>query len=161
MAAIQDIKDGKVETAAIVKALQTVLLFLGNASQHHAVQCHQSVLQQLNLQLKSLIKDEDFADAPPYLFGECFASLAKERLEASLVLKKFHSTSSTAKQVFREATPKNMLGAVGVATDTEMARKAQGAREDNQQEQATLPDRVLLQQRNDWNNTLHHIIHMC
>ena len=161
MAAIQDIKDGKVETAAIVKALQTVLLFLGNASQHHAVQCHQSVLQQLNLQLKSLIKDEDFADAPPYLFGKCFASLAKERLEASLVLKKFHSTSSTAKQVFREATPKNMLGAVGVATDTEMARKAQGAREDNQQEQATLPDRVLLQQRNDWNNTLHHIIHMC
>ena len=32
VAAIQDIKDGKVETAEIVKALQTALLFLGNAS---------------------------------------------------------------------------------------------------------------------------------
>ena len=31
VAAIQDIEDGKVETAEIVKALQTVLLFLGNA----------------------------------------------------------------------------------------------------------------------------------
>ena len=86
MAAIQDIKDGKVETTEIVKALQTALLFLGNALQHHAVQHHQAILQQLNPQLKSLIKDEDFADAPPYLFGERFASLAKERLEAALVL---------------------------------------------------------------------------
>ena len=86
MAAIQGIKDGKVETAEIVKVLQTALLFLGNALQHHAVQRRQAILQQLNPQLKSLIKDEDFADAPPYLFGERFASLAKDRLEAALVL---------------------------------------------------------------------------
>lgn len=38
VAAIQDIEDGKVETTEIVKALQTALLFLGNALQHHAVQ---------------------------------------------------------------------------------------------------------------------------
>ena len=42
-----------------------------------------------------------------------------------------------------------MLGAVGAAADTGKARKAQGAGEDNQQERATLPNRVLLQQRND------------
>ena len=95
--AVQDIEDGKVETAEIVKAYQTVLLFLGNALQHHAVQRRQAILQQLNPQLKSLNKDEDFADAPPYLFGERFASLAKECLEAALVLKKSISTSSTTK----------------------------------------------------------------
>ena len=42
-----------------------------------------------------------------------------------------------------------MLGAMGVAADTGTAKKAQGAGEDNQQEQATLLDWVLLQQRND------------
>ena len=88
------------------------------------MQRHQAILQQLNPQLKSLIKDEEFADAPPYLFGECFASLAKECLEAALVLKKSASTSSTPKQGFREATPKDMLGAMGVAADIGTARKA-------------------------------------
>ena len=43
----------------------------------------------MNPQLKSLFVDEDFADAPPFLFGEHFTSLAKEYLEAALVLKKF------------------------------------------------------------------------
>ena len=105
VAAIQDIKDGKVETAEIVKALQTALLFLGNALQHHVEQRHQAILQQLNPQLKSLIKDENFADAPPYLFGEHFASLAKECLEVALVLKKSASTSSTAKQSFQRGHP--------------------------------------------------------
>ena len=109
MAAIQDIEDSKVETAEIVKALQTVLLFLGNGSQHHVVQRCQAILQQLNPQLKSLIKDEDFADAPPYLFGECFASLAKEHLEAALVLKKSVSTSSTAKQGFQRGHPQGYI----------------------------------------------------
>ena len=45
MAAIQDIEDGKVETTEIVKALQTALLFLGNASQQYVVQHHQAILQ--------------------------------------------------------------------------------------------------------------------
>ena len=43
-----------------------------------------------------------------------------------------------------------MLGAVGVAADIRMARKTQGAGEDNHQEQVALPDRVFLQQRNDY-----------
>ena len=135
--AIQDIEDGKAETAEIVKALQTALLFLGNALQHHAVQRRQAILQQLNPQLKSLIKDEDFADAYPYLFGERIVSLAKERLEAALVLKKSVSTSSTAKQGFQRGHPQKYawkLGAVWVVADTGTARKAQGAGEDNQQE---------------------------
>ena len=106
VAAIQDIEDGKVETAEIVKALQTALLFLGNASQHHAVQCHQAILQQLNPQLKSLIKLQ-------MLLHTCLentASLAKEHLEAALVLKKSVSTSSTAKQGFQRGHPQRYAG---------------------------------------------------
>ena len=106
MAAIQDIEDGKVGTTEIVKALQTVLLFLRNASQHHTLQHHQAILQKPNPQLKSLIKDEDFADAPPYLFGECFASLAEERLEAALEISLYFKNSKAG---FSEATPKICL----------------------------------------------------
>ena len=149
VAAIQDIEDGKVQTAEIVKALQTALLFLENASQHHAMQRCQAILQQLNLQLKSVIKNEDFADAPPYLFGEHFASLAKEHLEAALVLKKSVSTSSTAKQDFQKGHPQRYAWGCegGNWYQNLMARKAQGGREDNQQEQVTLPDQVLLKQK--------------
>ena len=113
VAAIQDIEDSKVETAEIVKAWQTALLFLGNASQHHGVQCRQAILQQLNPHLKSLNKDEDFADAPPYLFGERFASLAKECLEAALVLKKSVSTSSTTKQGYQRGHPQRYAWSCG------------------------------------------------
>ena len=124
VAAIQDIEDGKVETAEIVKAWQTALLFLGNASQHHAVQCRHAILQQLNPQLKSLNKDEEFADAPPYLFGECFASLAKECLEAALVLKKSVSTSSTVKQGYQRGHPQRYAWGHGGSSQYQTTNKS-------------------------------------
>ena len=43
---------------------------------------------QLNPQLKQLVKDADFKEAPPFLFGENFGTLAKERLEAAAALTK-------------------------------------------------------------------------
>ena len=96
-------------------------MFLGNASQHHAVQCRQAILQQLNPQLKSLIKEDDFKDAPLYLFGEGFASVAKECLEAAAVLKK--SVAIGTKLVFQKSHPDGAtpritlnLGAAGVAS---------------------------------------------
>ena len=58
-AGLQDIEDSKCDLQDAAKAMQAALLFLGNASQHHAVQCRQAALQQLNPQLKSLIKDDD------------------------------------------------------------------------------------------------------
>jgi len=42
--------------------MQEALVFLGNASQYHAVHCRQAILQQLNPQLKPLVKDEDFVE---------------------------------------------------------------------------------------------------
>ena len=88
-------------------------------------------------------------NAPPYLFGECFTVLAKERLQGALVLKKPVSGSASTKQGFQKITLKDMLKAMGKATDTTMTRETQGTGEDSQQEQAMLPGRVLLQQRND------------
>jgi len=72
-AGLQDIEDGRGDTYDATKAMQAALVLLGNASQHHVVQCHQVILQQLNPKLKSLIKDDDFRDAPLFLFGEHFA----------------------------------------------------------------------------------------
>ena len=126
-AGLQDIEDGKCELHDAAKAMQAALLFLGNASQHHAVQHCQAVLQQLNPQLKSLIKDDDFKDAPPLLFGERFASVAKERLETAAVLKK---SVTTGKQVFQKSHPQNYsnLGAAGVAiTAAKTASRERGA----------------------------------
>ena len=85
---LQDIEDGRGDIQDAAKAMQVVLVLLNNASQHHAVESCQVILQQLNPQLKCLINDDDFKDAPPYLFGESFASVAKEHLEAAAVLKK-------------------------------------------------------------------------
>ena len=79
-------------------------MLLGNASQHHAVQCRQVILQQLNPKLKSLIKDEDFRDAPSFLFNERFASVTKECLDAAAVLKK---AVVTGKLVFQKSRPQN------------------------------------------------------
>jgi len=65
--------------------MQAAVVLLGNASQHHAVQCRQVIL---NSKLKSLIKDEDFRDAPPFLFGECLPWWQKNAWMQLLFLKK-------------------------------------------------------------------------
>jgi len=101
-AGLQDIEDGRGDIQDAAKAMQAALVLLGNASQHHAVQRRQVIQQQLNPKLKSLIKDEDFRDAPPFLFGERFASVAKERLDTAPVLKK---TVVTGKPVFQRNHP--------------------------------------------------------
>jgi len=79
-------------------------------SQHHAVQRRQAVLQQLNPQLKSLIKDNDLKDTP-HLFGEHFALVAKEHLEGVAVLKK--SVAAGSKQGFQKSHPQQLLSTLG------------------------------------------------
>jgi len=76
-------------------------MYLGNGPQHHVVQCCQAILQQLNPQLKFSIKDDEFKDAAPYLFGVHIASLANEHLEAAAVLKK--SVAAGLKQGFQKS----------------------------------------------------------
>ena len=105
IAALEDIQEDRASLQEATKAMQEALYFLGNASQHHAVHRRQAILQQLNPQLKPLVKDEDFVEAPPFLFGENFSSVAKECLEAAAVLKKSVCTTNTKQQGFYKSHP--------------------------------------------------------
>ena len=89
LAAIVDkIDAGEVEEAEIIQGIRNALLLLGNASQQHSLQRRKTILQHLNPQLKSLVQDADFTEAPPYLFGANFGELAKDRLEAAALIQK-------------------------------------------------------------------------
>jgi len=48
------------------------------------------MLTQMNPKLKGLMRDNDFKDAAPLLFGDNFGALAKERLEAAAALSSGH-----------------------------------------------------------------------
>ena len=58
------------------------------------------MLTQMNPQLKGLMRDNDFKDAAPLLFGDNFGALAKERLEAAAALKKTLGTDKQPKRNF-------------------------------------------------------------
>ena len=89
LAAIVDKVDaGELEEVDIIQGIKSTLLLLGNASQQHSLQRRKTILQHLNPQLKSLVQDADFTEAPPYLFGTNFGELAKERLEAAALIQK-------------------------------------------------------------------------
>ena len=89
LAAIVDKTDGgEISEGEIIQGIRNALLLLGNASQQHSLQRRKAVLQHLNPQLKSLVQDADFAEAPPYLIGTNFGELAKERLEAAALIQK-------------------------------------------------------------------------
>ena len=72
----------------VIGAIQTSLQLLGNASAHNTTARRKALLIQMNTRLKDLVRDPDFKDAAPMLFGEGFGTLAKERLEAATALSK-------------------------------------------------------------------------
>ena len=74
--------------AEAIGAIQTSLQLMGNANQHNSIARRNALLIQLNPQLKQLVEDVDFKEAPPFLFGENFGTLAKERIEAAAALTK-------------------------------------------------------------------------
>ena len=89
LAAIVDkIEGDEISDAEVIQGIRNALLLLGNACQLHSLQRRKAILQHLNPQLKSLVQDTDFADAPPYLFGPKFGELAKERSEAAALIQK-------------------------------------------------------------------------
>jgi len=76
---------------------------MGDASQHQSALQHKKLLEHLNPQLKSLVKDEDFVAAQPFLFGENFGS---RKLEAVAALKKtVYQQPSRGKQGFQGGYP--------------------------------------------------------
>jgi len=60
-------------------------------------------MTQLNPKLKQLFSGMDFKDTPPFLFGENFGVLAKERLEASEALRKSVSPDKGAGRGFQKS----------------------------------------------------------
>ena len=71
-----------------IPMLQSTLLLMGDVSQHQAFLRRKQILQHLNSQLKSLMKESNFAGTQLYLFGEDFGAKVKKKLEAAAVLKK-------------------------------------------------------------------------
>ena len=59
--------------AEAIVAIQTSLQLMGNANQHNSIARRNALLMQLNPQLKQLVEDVDFKEAPPFLFGETLA----------------------------------------------------------------------------------------
>ena len=72
----------------VIGPIQTSLRLLGNANSHNTAARRNSLLMQMSPCLKELLRDKDFKESAPMLFGENFGSLAKERLEAAAALTK-------------------------------------------------------------------------
>ena len=87
-AVVERLDSKDISPAEVIQGVRTALVLMGNASQYHALQRRKTILQHLNPQLKLLVQDADFADAPPSLFGAKFGEIAKERLEAAAPMQK-------------------------------------------------------------------------
>ena len=98
--------------AEAIAAIQTSLQLMGNANQHNSIACRNALLMQLNPQLKQLVEDVDFKEAPPFLFGENFGTLAKERLEAAAALTKTLGVDKS-RQGFHKSHPQGNRGRGG------------------------------------------------
>ena len=93
-------------------AIQISLQLMGNANQHNSIARRNALLTQLNPQLKQLVEDVDFKDAPPLLFGENFGTLAKERIEAAAALTKTLGLEKS-RQDFQKSHPQKKWGRGG------------------------------------------------
>ena len=71
---------------------------------------------QLNPQLKQLVEDVYFKEAPPFLFGENFGTLAKERIKAAAALTKTLGIDKS-RQGFQKSHPQGNQSR-GVAPST-------------------------------------------
>ena len=92
-------KAEELELPAKVIGAITSLQLLDNASVQNTIDWRKTILTQMNSRLRGLVRDADFKEAAPLLFGDNFARLAKERLEAAAALTK---TLNSDKQPCRD-----------------------------------------------------------
>ena len=92
-----------------VNMIQTSLQLMGNGNYHHSSERRKILLQHLNPQLKQLVEESDFKEAPPILFGENFGSVAKQKIEAAAALKKTLAPDK-GKWSFRGSYPLELQG---------------------------------------------------
>ena len=88
VAALEEFEKEDANAETVAAAIQQSLLLLGNASTQFSVERRAKALAKLNPDFKSMAGDEDFSQAPPYLFGPGFEKKAKERTEALECLRK-------------------------------------------------------------------------
>ena len=96
-----------------ITAIQTSLQLMGNANHHNTVSRRNALLMQLNPKLKPLFTDADFQQVAPFLFGEKFGPLAKERLDAANALKKATFTEKGGFRGFQKSHPQKNYGRGG------------------------------------------------
>ena len=107
--------EDKLDPKTAVTMVQSALLLMGDASQHQLANRRQVILKQLNPQIVELMKEEDYAKALPFLFGEDFGAKVKARMEEAAALKKTLSQSSKGKEKagFHGGYPRKNTGGRG------------------------------------------------
>ena len=95
VAALEELSNSDAPDPSLVTAaVQQSLMFLGNTAAHLSQERRTKALARLNPDLKSLVDDEDFSKAAPFLFGSGFEKKAKERAEALECLRKASNPST-------------------------------------------------------------------
>ena len=118
-ACLEKAHEGQLTIQEAILMIQSALVLMGDAAQHQAALRRKSLLQRLNPQLQSLMKESDFKEAQPYLFGEDYAEKAKCKLEAAAALRKSVYLSSTkGKSGFRGSHPRKNWGRQGGRVNT-------------------------------------------
>lgn len=134
------------DPTAITSAIQLGLHFLGNVSAQFSVKRCCKALVRLNPDLKSMAEDEDFSQAPPFLFGPGFKKKAKERTDALEYLQKAAAKPNTQASYNGSAPRKQFLFMAPAPTAGSKARVAAGtitANPTTTTEDPQVPNRVL------------------
>jgi len=117
-----------------IPMVQSAVRLLGDATQYHLSIRRKAIMQHLNSQLQTLMKDVDFKGSQLLLFGEDFGEKAKSKMEAAAALKKVvNPTVPKGKSGFQKSHPqKTTWGHQGGKTKqyspTYKAKKNQGAK---------------------------------
>ena len=89
-----------------IPMVQSAVRLLGDATQHHSSLRRKAIMQHLNPQLQTLMKDVDFKGSQPLLFGDDFGEKAKSRMEAAAALRKVvNPTAPKRKSGFQKSHP--------------------------------------------------------
>ena len=107
--------EDRLDPKTAVTMVQSALLLMGDASQHQLARRREVILKQLNPQIAELMKEEDYAKALPFLFGEDFGAKVKARMEEAAALKKTLSQPSKGKEKagFHGGYPRKNTGGRG------------------------------------------------
>ena len=110
----------------VISGIQTSLQLMGNANYQHSMDRRHALMMQLNPKLKQLFSYKDFRDAVPFLFGENFGTLAKDRLEAAEALRKSMPMANPKKGFQKGHFQKNSRGGGSQYSGTGGSRGWQG-----------------------------------